>query len=245
MARTMRKRSSRTMLRRERHIDDPVEPQPDPSHHPTLTSRRPVGRVATERQRNLVWLLGGVLLVLVCALGGVLLVTSTDDRVDAVVASRDLEAGTPVARSDLRVVRIAAGPGVATVTPQAAADLIGQAPIGRVPEGALISSAMFSSSPPLGRGEVVFGAALDPGEAPSSAIDVGAPVMLIRAAATPAGSERPARADVLGEGRVWATEPLGTGQMWITVRAREAVALESTQAAQDDALRVVLVGAGG
>jgi len=56
-------------------------------------------------------MLGGMLVVLVCALGGVLLVTAGDDRVDVVVAAADLERGRPVERSDLRVVRVQVGSG--------------------------------------------------------------------------------------------------------------------------------------
>jgi len=38
---------------------------------------------------------------------------------------------------------------------------------------------------------------------------------------------------------------LGTGQIWLTVRVEDSVGLAVSQAAQDDALRVVLSGDGG
>lgn len=241
---------ARTMLRRPKQTPEPAAAaEPETTTTPAPVARFKSGRVATARQRNLGWLLGGLLLVLLCALGGLLLLTSTDDREDAVVAATDLEAGEPVSRGDLRVVRVAVGPGISIVTPQEAADLIGQAPLGRIPAGAVLSAGMFSTSSPLAEGEVVFGAALDPGEAPLSRIELGASVKLVVARKTQAGGPEqsedqaePETAQVLGDGRVWAVEPLGTGQIWLTVRSQESVALAATQASQDDALRVVLAG---
>ena len=140
---------------------------------PAPLARFSPGRVATARQRNLGWLLGGVLLVLLCALGGVLLVTAADDRSNVVVAAVDMERGEPIERSDMRVVRMRVDSGVATVSPSDAAELVGKAPLGPVPQGALLASEMFSSTSPLGADEVVVGAALDPGEAPMSAVAEG------------------------------------------------------------------------
>ncbi|MDQ3783185.1 MAG: hypothetical protein M3349_09675, partial [Actinomycetota bacterium] len=158
----------------------------------------------------------------------------------------DLERGRRVERSDLRVVRVQVGSGVSTVTPTAAAQLIGQVPLGQIPQGSLLAAEMFSETEALGAGEVVVGAALDPGEAPSSTIEPGTEVKLLHSPPTPPGEQASApSSQVLGAGTVWASETLGTGQIWLTVRVEESVGLAVSQAAQDDALRVVLSGGGG
>ncbi len=241
---------TRTLFRRSSRTGSPEPVDPDSPHTERSTSK-PVarfspGRAAPPRQRNLGWLLGGVLLVLVCALAGVLLVTAGDDRVDVVVAAADLERGRPVERSDLRVVRVQVGSGVATVSPTAAAELIGRAPLGEIPHGSLLAAEMFSDTEALAADEVVVGAALDPGEAPLSTIAPGTAVKLLYSPPTPPGEQPSApSSQVLGAGTVWMSETLGTGQIWLTVRVEDSVGLAVSQAAQDDALRVVLSGDGG
>lgn len=239
MARTLFNRSTRPTSPKQ------VKPgAPDIERStPKPVARFAPGRVTPARQRNLGWMLGGVLTVLVCALGGVLLVTSGDDRIDVVVAAAEMERGRPVERSDLRVVRVQVGSGVATVSPTAAAELIGRVPVGQIPQGSLLAVDMFADTDSLGAGEVVVGAALDPGEAPLSTVEPGAAVKLLYSPPTPPG-ERPSAptSHVLGVGTVWASETLGTGQIWLTVRVVESVGLAVSQASQDDALRVVLSG---
>ena len=60
-----------------------------------------------------------------------------------------------------------------------AAELIGRIPVGRVPAGAVLAPGMFADEVALGADEMVVGAALDPGEAPLSGLQVGAPVELL------------------------------------------------------------------
>lgn len=246
MTRTLFRRSPRT--RHRPGSTEPSDAQPPGSERspPKPVARFTPGKVASTRQRNVGWLLGGVLVVLVCALAGVLLVTATDERVDVVVAAADIERGSAVERSDLRVVRVQVGSAVATVSPTAAAELIGRVPLGQIPEGSLLVAEMFSETEALGSGEVVVGAALDPGEAPTSTIEPGTVVKLLYSPETPAGEQLSAPSSlVLGSGTVWASETLGTGQIWLTVRVEESVGLAVSQASQDEALRVVLAGDGG
>ena len=112
---------------------------------------------------------------------------------------------------------------------------------------------MFADDVALGADEMVVGAALDPGEAPLSGSQVGAPVELLAlepvdagatsdgaAARMPAESPSP-----IGTGTVWAVEPIATGQLWVSMRVRRDVGLAASQASAADTLRVVLVGGGG
>src|SRR5262245_46834333 len=209
------------------------------------------GRVAEPRHRNPAWLLAGVLLVVLCALGGVLLFSSADERTEVLVAARDLEPGEPISRGDLRIARLAVDGGVGSLSPADVDGLVGRISVGRIPAGALLAGGMFADELPLAADEMVFGAALDPGEAPLSDVGVGAPVELLDVpkatpgaidAADPATAAAPSHASVLGSGTVWAVEQLATGQLWISMRVPRDVGLTASEASQNDTLRVVLLG---
>ncbi len=229
-------------------------PAPAKSRRPTTKHRppRPVpaarfdpGRVAETRHRNPAWVLGGVLVVVLCALGGVLLFSSADERTEVLVAAGDLEPGEPVSRGDLRIERLVLDGGVGSFAPAAVDELVGQLPVGRIPAGTLLAPGMFAAEVPLGANEIVFGAALDPGEAPLSGVQVGAPVELLDVARASPSAEPgtdPAAAVVIGTGTVWAVESLATGQLWISMRVPRTVGLEASEASQLDTLRVVLIG---
>lgn len=230
------------------------------------------GRVAQPRHRNPTWLVAGVLLVVLSALGGVLLFASNDDRVEVLVAAADVQPGIRLERTDLRIARVAVDGGVATVAPAAADDVIGRKAVGRVPAGTMLSPGMFADELPMDGGEVVFGAALDPGEAPLSGLQVGAQVELVAMqlgapGGPPAELPLDASGDVdgspdssnastaggtsasdtvsatpIGIGTVWAVEHIATGQLWVSVRVEREVGLDASLASALDALRIVLVG---
>lgn len=199
------------------------------------------------RQRNPGWLLAGVLLVLVSAIGGVLIVSAADDRHSVLVAAADIEAGRPLERRHLRIVELSAAVGVATVDPGDATRLLGRTAVGPIPAGTVLNTSMFSESALLGDDEMVFGAALDPGEAPVSSVPIGATVRLLATPRAVVGAARPdglAAATVIGDGVVWDVEPLGSGEVWLSIRTAAEVGLVASKAAQDDELRVVVVGGG-
>ncbi|MET0323952.1 MAG: SAF domain-containing protein [Ilumatobacteraceae bacterium] len=250
--------------------DDGPGPAAAPARTGRRTSRRTPaapaarfdpGRVAEPRHRNPTWLLAGVLLVVLSALGGVLLFTSNDDRTEVLVAATALEPGQPLERSDLRIQRVALDGGVASIDPADAPELVGLITVGQVPAGTMLAPGMFADDAALGPDEMVVGAALDPGEAPVSGMQVGSPVELLAlnvpqpgqtTATTPTdpatGSAAPvtgATATLIGPGTVWAVEPIATGQVWVSMRVSRQVGLAASLASAQDALRVVLVGAGG
>ena len=197
--------------------------------------------------------MAGVLLVLLSALGGVLLFSSNDDRSEVLVAAQDLEPGQPIEQADLRIERVAIDGGIASVAASDASELVGQIPVGRVPAGAVLAPGMFAGDVALAADEMVVGAALDPGEAPLSGLQIGAPVELLALEPVDAGatSDGTAVTDAgrvavpLGTGTVWAVEPVATGQLWVSMRVPRDVGLAASQASAADTLRVVLVGAAG
>jgi SAF domain len=215
---------------------------------PTAPAARfDAGRVAETRHRNPAWLLAGVLLVVLCALGGVLLFSSADERTEVLVAVRDLEAGQPISRGDLRIERLAVDGDIGSLSPADADAIVGLLPVGRIPAGTLLARGMLADEVPLAAGEMVFGAALDPGEAPLSGVQVGVPVELLDVPkANPNATEKsaPAEATVIGSGTVWAVEQLASGQLWISMRVPRDIGLTASEASQSDTLRVVLIGGG-
>jgi hypothetical protein len=231
------------------HAPSPAKPRRPLSKRrpapPLPAARFDPGRVGETRRRNPAWVLGGLLLVVLCALGGVLLFSSADERTQVLVAAGDLEPGEPISRGDLRIERLALDGGVGSLSPAAVDDLVGQLPVGRIPAGTLLARGMFAADVPLAANEIVFGAALDPGEAPLSGVQVGAPVELLdvpRASPTAEPATEPAAAVTLGTGTVWAVEQLATGQLWISMRVPRPVGLAASEASQLDTLRVVLIG---
>lgn len=205
------------------------------------------GRVAEPRHRNPAWLLAGVLLVVLCALGGVLLFSSADHRSEVLVAAGDIQAGEPITRGDLRIERITIDGEIRSLSPADADALVGLLPVGRIPAGTLLARGMFADEVPLAADEIVFGAALDPGEAPLSGVQVGALVELLDVPKASPSSDQaspqpPTRPTVVGSGTVWAVEQLATGQLWISMRVPRDVGLTASEASQRDTLRVVLIG---
>jgi hypothetical protein len=204
------------------------------------------GKVSEARHRNPTWIVAGVLLVLVSALGGVLLFMSSDDRSAVLVAARDLDPGRPVEQADLRVQRVAVDSGVASMPVEAADVIIGQHTSGRIPAGTMLAPGMFEAALPLGPDEVVIGAALDPGEAPLAQLQVGSAVELVRIdVPAPGATDATASAAPLGEGTVWAVEPIATGQLWVSVRVTREIGLAASVAAAEDHLRIALLGGAG
>jgi SAF domain len=202
------------------------------------------GEVGAAKGRNPVWLVAGVVLVVACALAGALLFSRGSGQRDVVVAAKDVTAGVPVGRGDLRVVRMSVPAGVSTLSPVEASGLVGQRSSGRVPAGTLLNPAMFATVAPVADGEMVFGAALHPGAAPLSSITVGATVELLSAGKpdTAAAAAVPVPAMSLGTGVVWAVEALASGDVWVSVRVARPVGLLASQADQEHSLRIVLAG---
>ena len=136
--------------------------------------------------------------------------------------------------------------GVRSIPAAEASALVGRHPTGVIPAGTMLAPAMFAADVPLGADEVVVGAALDPGEAPLTQLQVGAGVELLDVTAAGVGAvDATEGARSLGTGTVWAVEPVATGQLWVSVRVPRDVGLAASVASAADRLRVVLIGGGG
>ncbi len=143
-----------------------------------LPARRRWGRVAA----------GGVL-ALVGAWTAASLYASAGERVEVVVVARDVEQFAELDSDDLRVVRVAADPGVDTVPGADLDDLVGRMAATALPDGALLSQDQLVAADEqvTAPDEAIVGAELGPGAAPQGALVGGTRVMVVMRPSSPSG----------------------------------------------------------
>lgn len=97
-----------------------------------------------------------ILLVMLGALGSALIAYRTGDRVDVLVAARELPQGAQVSREDFTVARVANDGG--SVVEEAAVDnFLGAYTTSRIPEGTLVANSMFTKENVLPQGGQLVG----------------------------------------------------------------------------------------
>lgn len=200
-----------------------------------LPARRRWGRVAV-----------GAVLVLVGAWTAAALYASAGERVEAVVAAGDVARFEELGRDDLKVVRVAADPGVDTIPGADLDELVGRVAATDLSDGVLLSEDQL-----VGRderlvdpGEAVVGARLGPGAAPRGALVGGTRVLVVVSPAQTVSDEEPVEV----EG--WLAdigEPDATsGQREVSLVVPASSAAEVAAAAADQRIAVVaLEGIGG
>jgi hypothetical protein len=206
---------------------------PVPATPQGLVTRRRWGRFAA-----------GATLALVSGWLFVALYLSAGARVQVLVVADDVGQYQAIEEGDVRVERVAAGPGVETIESGDADALVGRVAASNMPEGTLIAPNMlFAEDQRLydQLAEAVVGARLPPGSAPEGALETGGDVMVVLQPAD-TNSGAPAR-EVPG----WV---LAIGEVDEQTREREvslvvprASAAEVGSAAADG--RVVVVAVGG
>jgi hypothetical protein len=121
--------------------------------------------------------------------------------------------------------------------------VVGQVARGPIPAGTLLSPKMVTDGDAVPTGQAVVGAVLAPGAYPTAALRPGDPVLLIEA--TGSGESNQPRG--LGAARVWAiTSPDGPGAsgLFVSLLVPQDRAVDATNAAARQQLRLVLVGSG-
>jgi hypothetical protein len=220
-------RDARPGPRRTPRVPAPVAPT-------GLPARRRWGRVAA----------GGVL-ALVGAWTAASLYASAGERVEVVVVARDVEQFAEIGRDDLRVVRVAADPGVDTIPGADLDDLLGRVSATALPDGVLLSQDQLvgAGARVTGRDEAIVGAELAPGAAPRGALAGGTRVLVV---------VRPPQSG--GEGTVeevegWLAEisdpDTTTGAREASLVVPAGAAAEVAAAAADARIAVVALEGGG
>jgi SAF domain len=200
-----------------------------------LPARRRWGRVAA----------GGVL-ALVGAWTAASLYASAGERVEVVVAAADVGRFEELGRDDLKVVRVAADPGVDTIPGGDLDELVGRVAATDLSDGVLLSEDQLvdSDERQVGGDEAVVGARLGPGAAPRSALVGGTRVLVVVRPAQTAADGEPVEVEgwLADVGEPDAT----TGEREASLVVPAGSAAEVAAAAADERIAVVaLEGVGG
>jgi hypothetical protein len=133
----------------------------------------------------------GLALVAAAALLAVAVYGNLGERRPVLAAARAVAAGAVLEPGDLRVVRVAADRGLATIPAAERARVVGRrAAVGLV-AGSLLSPAALADTPPLPAGSVLVGALVKPGQHPLG-LRAGDAVVVYEAAPPPgAGNAAP------------------------------------------------------
>lgn len=198
-----------------------------------------------RRQTRVPWIVLGVLVVAGCALAAAVWAGRVSQRSPVLALARPVERGQVLAVEDLAPVSVAVDGQLSTVAQAEAAAVVGRPVAASLPAGTLLTEQMLGSGPGLAAQDRVVGLALDPGEYPTSALQPGDEVMVVRTPAAATGGEEPAGATVLvARTAVWAVQPLDevSSGLLVSVLVNEQVAAPVAAAASQDRVRLVLAG---
>lgn len=203
--------------------------------------------LAPPKHRRPSWVVAGVAVVALAALVGAWVFTATSDTMRVVVAARDLAPGEALGTTDLRVVELGRSSDVRAIQPEQQGLILGRAARGPIPAGTVLNTHLFSDREQvIPVGQVVVGAALAPGAAPTAGLAAGDRVHLLGVVKTAGTGEADADARVLATGSVWSVvEPAagGSAGWWVSLLVPEESQTTVAQAAADGLLRLSLVGA--
>jgi Flp pilus assembly protein CpaB len=206
--------------------------------------------LASPKHRRPSWVVAGVVVVALAALIGAWVFTATSDTMRVVVAARDLAPGEVIGAADLRVVELGRSGEVRAIQPDQQCLIRGQAARGPIPAGTVLNTDLFGDREQvIPVGQVVVGAALAPGAAPTAGLTAGDRVHLLGVVKTAGTAEAGAQARVLATGSVWSVvEPAaggGSAGWWVSLLVPEESQTAVAQAAADGLLRLSLAGASG
>lgn len=210
-----------------------------------------VASLSPPTRRRPSWIAFGALLVGLAGLLGAYVFSVMSDTIAVTVASHDLEPGEVLGPEDIRVVEMGRTGDLRAVQSDQQDLIVGLSARGPIPAGTVLNTGLFVASdqviPP---GRVVVGALLEAGAIPTRSLRPGDEVGMIeivddsvRVAAQP-----PSGVSELGTATVWAIEgdpsaQSATDRIWVSLVVDGAVQLQVSQAAADETLRLVLLGA--
>jgi hypothetical protein len=205
---------------------------PPPTSPAGLPPRRRWGRVAV-----------GGLLALLGAWAGMILVATAGGREERLALAADVGQGQQIERGDLKVVRVAADAGVATVPAGDMGEVVGQVAASDLPKGSLLARGQL-----LGEGErlvtvdeAVVGARLAPGAAPRGEVAPGTPVLVVVDPPATGGAQG-AATEVSGWLRDIGEPAENTGAREASLVVPSSSAATVAAAAADDRIAVVTIG---
>lgn len=202
--------------------------------------------LSAPKRRRMSWMLAGVGIVVLAGLLGAFAFTLQTKTVSVYVAARDLGPGDVISETDVRLATIgASSEGLRAVQPADRGLLVGQSARGAIPAGTVLNIGLVASkSEVIPAGQVVVGAALDPGALPAGVV-AGDRVVVLSVAGQSAAGAAPQAGSVITPAMVWAAPAIsatGSKQV-VSLLVPEAMQELVAQAAADGRLRLSLVGA--
>jgi SAF domain len=204
--------------------------------------------LSAPKRRRPTWVVFGAVMVGLAMLLGVWVFSTSSQRISVMVAARNIAPGEVIQAIDLRVVEMGRTGGLRAIQPSQQQLVVGQAARGPIPEGTVLNTGLFASRDRvIPAGQVVVGAALEPGGAPGTGLAAGDRVDVLAVVKAPGAptSGAPA-ATVVASGTVWSVQPVGQGASSSKLVVSVLVPVETqavvAQAAADGRLRLSLVG---
>jgi len=208
---------------------------------PALEREVPGIPYARNRDRNTPWIVFGVLLATLGGLGAFLVATTLADRVDVVVAAREIRAGEPLTAGDLRIVAISGGDGARAIAGGRRTELLGSASTTDLEAGAILHPDQIVDVDELAR-KVVVGAALAPGEYPTAVLLPGQVVQVIGVSGETSFSDDEENYDVLGKATIVSVKALTrSDELLVSIRVEERLAPLISERAQQRRIRLAVV----
>ena len=141
-----------------------------PASSTTLNGRGRLPSPPRERRPALAVL--ALLLVVAGALGSALVAYRSGDRVDVLVASRDIPIGAEISATDLGIARVAEE-GAEVIPADAESNFVGTRATTRIPRGTLLNRTMFLAGDVVPADGVVVGVVLSPTQRPAGTLAAG------------------------------------------------------------------------
>lgn len=199
-------------------------------------------QLTSRRRRRPGWILAGIALVALSMLVGVLLFTWTATTEKMLAVNEDIAAGHVMTAQDLRVVDVNPDQSFATISASEQNKIIGQAAVGNMPEGTLISEEMFTApSIALVEGKVNIPYAAEQTRLPIG-IDSGSSVRMYSAIGDSNDGLQGGAAPLGAATVVSVATAEGSSVQVITLLVDSGAEAEVVQAIADNNLRLVLVG---
>lgn len=139
-------------------------------------------RVPGGRRRSVPHLILGALLVVACAVGFAVTASSMDHRASVLALARPVAVGQRLTSTDVRVVRVSAESGVATIAASQLHAVLGQTVSVSLPAGALLTSSELGPVD-VPAGQAVVAVAVKSGQAPPD-LAAGEHVLLVPTASS-------------------------------------------------------------
>ena len=228
-----------------------VREKTSPTQTPSTNGAAPSPvSLASPKRRQPSWVVAGVVLVALSALIGAWVFAATSHTMRVVVAARNLSPGEVLGATDVRVVELGRSGDVRAIQSDEQNLIVGRAARGPIPAGTVLNTDLFADrAQVIPGGQVVVGASLAAGAAPTTGLAAGDRVDVLGVVKTNGTTGATSEATVLTSGTMWSVEPPLTGggsaAWWVSLLIPEGSQTAVAQAAADGLLRLSLVGASG